>query len=164
MDRNKRLFLKLAFGAGVLSLQQFAWGKRSLDTIELLQCDLFPALPNGLDVHTINARAYLAHILRHPRVSLRQKHIIHQGIVQIEQLAKKRYRATYVELGAKKRQVLLAQIAKTPWGEGFIQEMLGFIFEALLGDPIYGINKDGVGWRWTRHTPGLPRPLRPVWE
>ena len=163
MDRNKRLFLKLAFGAGVLSLQQFAWGK-SLDTIALLQSDLFPAMPNGIDVRTIHAGAYLAHILRHPRVSLRQKRIIHQGVLQIEQLAQKRYEAAYAELAAKKRQALLAHIAQTPWGEEFIQEMLGFIFEALLGDPIYGINKDAIGWRWTRHVPGLPRPTHPVWE
>ena len=30
--------------------------------------------------------------------------------------------------------------------------------EALLTDPAYGGNPDGIGWRWLGHTPGYPRP------
>ena len=56
------------------------------------------------------------------------------------------------------RQKLLKDIATTSWGESFIADNLKFIFEAMLGDPIYGSNKDESGWRWLEHKAGLPRP------
>jgi len=36
--------------------------------------------------------------------------------------------------------------------------VLGYIFEALLVDPVYGGNPNGIGWKWLEHQPGLPRP------
>ena len=33
-----------------------------------------------------------------------------------------------------------------------------YIFEALLSDPVYGGNPEGIGWRWLGHRPGFPRP------
>jgi len=34
--------------------------------------------------------------------------------------------------------------------------------ESVLGDPVYNINKDGSGWNWLEHKPGLPRPKEPI--
>jgi len=36
--------------------------------------------------------------------------------------------------------------------------MLTLIFEALLLDPIYGVNTNNIGWNWLNHDPGVPRP------
>ena len=80
----------------------------------------------------------------------------------MDEEAKRLFGASYMQLSSKSRQEVLAFVAKTQWGESFIETILTYLFEALLGDPIYGINKDEVGWKWLHHTPGLPRPTAPA--
>ncbi len=160
---NKRSFLKLALlGAGIASIYSFSWSKVKTDTLALLQEDLFPSLNEKLNIHTINARAYLSYILNHPRVSDDDKRFLKKGVLWLDEEADDLFGAQYAKLPAKKRQKVLKSITKTEWGESFIEMILTYLFEALLGDPIYGINKDEVGWQWVHHTPGLPRPTVPV--
>ena len=159
---NKRSFLKLALlGAGIASIYSFSWSKAKTDTFALLQEDLFPDIDERLNTRTINARAYLSYILHHPRVSADDKRFIKKGVLWLDEEANDLFRANYRELSVHKRQKVLKSIAKTEWGESFIETVLTYLFEALLGDPIYGINKDEVGWKWVHHTPGLPRPTVP---
>ncbi len=163
MKADKRSFLKLALlGAGVASLYSFSWSKAQTDTLALLQEDLFPDIDEKLNTKTINARAYLSYILHHPRISEDDKHFIKKGVLWLDEEASDLFGADYRELSEQKRQKVLASIAKTKWGESFIETILTYLFESLLGDPIYGINKDEVGWKWVHHTPGLPRPTTPV--
>ena len=163
MEANKRSFLKLALlGAGIASLYSFSWSKVHTDTLALLQEDLFPDINEKLNTRTINARAYLSYILHHPRVSDDDKRFVKRGVVWMDEEAKRLFGASYMQLSSKRRQEVLAFVAKTQWGESFIEMILTYLFEALLGDPVYGINKDEVGWKWLHHTPGLPRPTAPA--
>jgi len=36
--------------------------------------------------------------------------------------------------------------------------LLTYILEALLTDPVYGGNPNGIGWTWLQHQPGFPTP------
>ncbi len=163
MEANKRSFLKLALlGVGIASLYSFSWSKVHTDTLALLQEDLFPDINQKLNTRTINARAYLSYILHHPRVSDDDKRFVKRGVVWMDEEAKRLFGASYMQLSSKRRQEVLASVAKTQWGESFIETILTYLFEALLGDPVYGINKDEVGWKWLHHTPGLPRPTAPA--
>ena len=36
--------------------------------------------------------------------------------------------------------------------------ILTYLLQALLTDPVYGGNPNGVGWKWLHHQPGFPRP------
>ena len=163
MEANKRSFLKLALlGVGIASLYSFSWSKVHTDTLALLQEDLFPDINQKLNTRTINARAYLSYILHHPRVSDDDKRFVKRGVVWMDEEAKRLFGASYMQLSSKRRQEVLAFVAKTQWGESFIETILTYLFEALLGDPVYGINKDEVGWKWLHHTPGLPRPTAPA--
>jgi hypothetical protein len=38
--------------------------------------------------------------------------------------------------------------------------MMRYIFEAMLGDPIYGANKHEAGWKWLAFEGGKPRAKR----
>ena len=163
MEANKRSFLKLALlGVGIASLYSFSWSKVHTDTLALLQEDLFPDISQKLNTRTINARAYLSYILHHPRVSDDDKRFVKRGVVWMDEEAKRLFGDSYMQLSSKRRQEVLASVAKTQWGESFIETILTYLFEALLGDPVYGINKDEVGWKWLHHTPGLPRPTAPA--
>ena len=163
VEANKRSFLKLALlGAGIASIYSFSWSKEKVDTLALLQEDLFPDIDARLNTRTINARAYLTYILHHPRVSDDDKRFIKKGVLWLDEEASDLFGADYRELQEQNRQKVLTSIAKTEWGESFIETILTYLFESLLGDPVYGINKDEVGWKWVHHTPGLPKPLSPL--
>ncbi len=163
MRLKKRSFLKLALlGVGVASLYSFSWNKTEVDTLSLLQEDLFPDLSDSLNVRTINARSYLTYILHHRKVSNKNKRFIKKGVVWLNQEADTLFGKSYGFLPSSSRQKVLESIAKTEWGESFIETILTYLFEALLGDPIYGINKNKAGWKWVHHTPGLPRPWSPA--
>ena len=43
---------------------------------------------------------------------------------------------------------------ETRWGRAWLSLLLYYIFEALLSDPVYGGNPDGIGWQWLEHQPG----------
>lgn len=157
---SKRLFLKLALiGAGTFSIQSISWSKDKVDTLALLQEDLFPKVSNKLNIKTINARAYLSYIMRHPRVSYEDKLFIKKSVKWLDEEAQTLFNKNYTDLSLQNRQNVLSSIAKTKWGENFIETILIYIFEALFGDPVYGINKDEIGWKWVKHNPGLPRPI-----
>ena len=43
-------------------------------------------------------------------------------------------------------------------GGRWLRELIHYILEALLSDPVYGGNPGGIGWRWLEHRPGYKRP------
>ncbi len=162
MALTKRSFLKLSLvAAGGVTSYRFFFTEEQADTLTVLQNDLFPPLSNDLDTQTINARKYLSYILHHPRVSDIDKRFLKNALVWLDEASLEMFQKEYRLLDAPYRQKILKHIASKEWGESFIETNLTYIFEALLGDPIYGINKNEVGWRWLCHTPGLPRPTTP---
>lgn len=44
----------------------------------------------------------------------------------------------------------------------FLRALIAWTMEALLGDPVHGVNPDETGWRWAHRRPGYPRP-QPGW-
>ena len=58
----------------------------------------------------------------------------------------------------RKEQLLRYLADRTRWGKNWLSLLLYYLFEALLADPAYGCNPDGVGWQWLEHQPGFPRP------
>ena len=160
---TKRSFLKLSLiTAGAAISYRLFFSKEQSDTLALLQNDLFPPISDRLDTKTINARKYLSYILHHPRVSEIDKQFLRNGISWLNEESLKLFQKEYRFLEAQSRQKVLEHIADTQWGERFIESNLTYIFEALLGDPIYGINKNEEGWKWLHHTPGFPRPTTPA--
>jgi len=43
-------------------------------------------------------------------------------------------------------------------GKNWVSLLLYYTLEALLSDPIYGGNKNELGWKWLQHHAGQPRP------
>ena len=158
--KQKRNFLILTLAsAGGFSLYRFLPIRDEVDTLALVQKDLFPDIDSTLNTQTINARGYISYILHHPRVLQEDKKFIKNALRWLDEEARTLFDLDYGKLEADKRQKVLETIAQTEWGESFIETILTYIFESLLGDPIYGINKNEVGWKWVNHIPGLPRPI-----
>ena len=159
MVSTRRTFLKQSF----LTLALLVFSKNKLfaritplNTLSLLQEDLFPLIKK-LDS---NSSSYIVTVLNHYTISNAQKQFIRNGVKWLNEEAVKYYKNTYTKLTFKQRQELLTTISKEYWGESFIYSMLTYIMESVLGDPVYNINKNELGWKWIGHETGYPQPTK----
>lgn len=159
MMNNRRTFLKL----GVLSSVVFVTSgcelfgvTTSRDTIRVVQYDLFPKAKE-LSIDTVN---YIDVILHHSRVTDEDKAFLKNGVKWLNETAVETHQKMYAQLRPSQRQEILQEIAQTQWGESWIYNMMTYIFEAMLGDPIYGGNNREAGWKWLAFQGGLPRPTK----
>ncbi|MBU1657622.1 gluconate 2-dehydrogenase subunit 3 family protein [bacterium] len=157
--KSRRTFLKETFFTGavlVMSGTKLFGAVTPLQTITAVQEDLFPhAKSLGA-----NASAYVSTVFHHSRVSEEEKNFIRNGVQWLNEEAVALYKTTYIKLTPTQRQNVLIHIAQERWGERWIETLLSYIMEAMLGDPIYGINKNEAGWTWLHHSSGLPRPTK----
>ena len=128
----------------------------SRETIDVVQNDLFPKAKE-LDINTSN---YISIILHHSRVTQEDKLFLKNGVKWLNETAVEMYGASYTKLSSSKRQEVLSAISKTQWGESWMYNMMTYIFEAMLGDPIYGGNSGEAGWKWLAFSGGEPRPQK----
>ena len=125
-----------------------------LQTLAVVQEDLFPQEM----IQSSNALSYISVIFAHSRVSADNKRFLRNGSKWLNEKAVQIYGEVYTKLSSKQRQKVLQKIAQESWGESWIETVLSYIMEAVLGDPVYGVNKNELGWKWLGHVSGLPRP------
>ena len=129
-----------------------------LKVLQALQLVLFPKEGNGPSALEVNSDKWLVYILNDAREPQREKDFIVEHLEGLNQLSKETHKVSYDLLSIGQQEDLLERFfeEKTPkrWGS----RMLTFIFEALLLDPLYGVNPNNVGWIWLNHNPGMPRP------
>jgi len=157
---TRRKFLKAGFLSSaifVMSGCELFSVTTSRETIDIVQNDLFPKAKE-LGINTSN---YLNKIvLHHSRISQEDKQFLKNGVKWLNETAVEMYQESYTKLSAPKRQEILNAISKTEWGESWMYNMMTYIFEAMLGDPIYGGNSSEAGWKWLAFNGGLPRPTK----
>lgn len=156
---HRRKFLKLGFLSSavfVMSGCELFSVTTSRETIKVLQNDLFPKAKD-LGVNTAN---YISIVLRHTRINKEDKLFLKNGVKWLNETTVETYRKTYTKLSKDERQSVLNAVAKTEWGESWIYNMMTYIFEAMLGDPIYGGNNNEAGWKWLAFNGGQPRPIK----
>lgn len=157
---NRRQFLQKSFLT--ISVVAIYNGKvfakiSPIDSLDLLCSDLFPML-NEIDS---NSAWYIKNVvLHHSKIDLPTKKFIRNGVKWLNEEAISLYGDIYINLSYEKREAILQNIAQTRWGDSFIYTMLQYILESVLGDPIYGINMRGQGWKWLNHSTGYPRPKK----
>jgi len=109
-------------------------------TLASVQQHLFPADMDSPGASDINALGYLRNMLDAPDMD------------------KKERPSTFVALQEAEREQVLRTIEQSRAGERWLSLLLSYLLEALLSDPVYGGNPDGIGWQWLQYQPGFPRP------
>ena len=161
--KSRRTFLATGFLSTVMLITysgELFGAVTPLQTISLVQKDLFPSTSLVPSATEINAKSYLIKILAHSRVTQSDKEYIKNGARWLNEEAVSIYGKVYTKLSSKQRQKVLKEIAETSWGESWIKSIMSYIFEAMLGDPVYGGNVGESGWKWLNHQGGLPRPKK----
>lgn len=124
-----------------------------------VQDHLFPSEPAAAPgAREINALAYLEWVVADDNLDPDHRAFVLRGAEWVEEHALALEQASFGELNEAGRERVLRQVAATDGGENWLSTVLMYLFEALLTDPVYGGNPDGIGWKWLGHTPGFPRP------
>ena len=154
---SRRNFLK----AGFLSSSVMVMSGCSLfsittpqETLRVLQDDLFPKA----GALGINTSSYLHIVFHHSRISKAEKEYLKNGVKWLNEEAVKLHKTSYVKLLSTQRENVLQNFVKTDWGEAYLADVMNYLFEAMLGDPIYGGNTKEAGWKWLQFEGGQPRP------
>jgi len=169
---HRRGFLKWMIGTtGALSIpwwlscqhkskkeEGFLLNQEQRNILSFVQSFLFPSDGNGPGATELNAIDYVQWVLSDSYMDVEEKQYLFKGISWVEETAQEESNSSFLMLDTPHKIALLDQIAEEDWGEAWYSMNLTFVFEALLSDPIYGANKEGIGWAWLEHNPGQPRP------
>lgn len=168
---SRRTFLARMAGVSVAALFPLAAGGASpapksnaalpddqQAVLAAVQQHLFPSEPGIPGASEINALAYLNNVLADPKMDEEEKAFIRNGTEWLEELVREEQGGAFTGLNAAQREQMLRRIEQSSAGENWLATLLLYLFEALLSDPVYGGNPDGIGWRWLEHQPGFPRP------
>lgn len=127
-------------------------------TIAAVQQHLFPADNSSPGASDINALQFLRSMIETPDIEAEERDFIVNGEKWLNGIALKTHSRKFIELNSGEKESVLRQIEKSRAGENWLFTQLGYLIEALLSDPVYGGNPNGIGWNWLKHQPGYPAP------
>jgi gluconate 2-dehydrogenase gamma chain len=127
-------------------------------TLDAVLNHLFPTEPGIPGAREIKALDYLGFVTSDPKIDKSERDLILKGAPWVDSLSRKLEDAPFIELDHEHRERVLRRMAQNIAGELWISTLLIYILEALLAAPAYGVNPNGIGWKWLKHTPGYPLP------
>lgn len=126
--------------------------------LQAVQNVLFPSDGNGPGAYDVNADTYLLWVLNDEELDPDENRYIIEKLDKFETLTKEKLGYSFIDLNPREQHVMVEQVSELKWGKRWLSRLLTLIFEALLLDPSYGCNPEGIGWQWLNHDPGSPRP------
>jgi len=171
-ELSRRHFLQSAMALGAFSQMSLLQSciisdeddsivsKKQLEIVTVVQNILFSKDEQGPGANDFNADKYLLWVLQDERLDPSENEYLINGISWIDESAEETYQKSFLKLSKKEQVLLVQKVAQSSWGESWLSMLLTFILEAMISDPIYGFNTDGVGWKWLKHQVGVPRPTK----
>jgi gluconate 2-dehydrogenase gamma chain len=126
--------------------------------LQAVQNTIFPSEPDSPGAADINAAGFFQWVLRDPEFDPEEKEYYVKGLDWLAETATEVGVSAFYEAEPQTKVKIITTAIDQGWGENWLAAMLTIIFEALLSDPIYGGNPNGIGWKWLAHYPGSPRP------
>ena len=156
---ERRLFILATIGAGT-ALALLPQNSKThikiapFKVIEAVQEILFPKKLKAPSAFEFGATNYLLLVSSHSSfVKSDLKFLLYGADLLIK------YRDDFLTIEPKYRDKILRDfINSSSKAENWLSLLLFYTLEALLSDPIYGGNRDELGWRWLNHNAGKPQP------
>ena len=127
-------------------------------TIAAIQNHLFPSEVDAPGSVEIQALKYLHNFLSNPQTDKMDIEFILSGVHLLQKKTKSQTQHQFTDLSIEQKESVLREFEKDRTGRRWLITILNYILEALLTDPVYGGNPDGIGWKWLEHRAGEPRP------
>lgn len=124
--------------------------------IEAVQEVLFPKGLQAPSASEFGATNYLAIVSTHSSFWAEDLKFLAYGAELLMQEEN-----DFLSMSPKERDKALRDfVSKSAKGESWVSLLLFYTIEALLSDPIYGGNKNELGWKWLGHNSGQPQPKK----
>jgi gluconate 2-dehydrogenase gamma chain len=127
-------------------------------TLAAVQQHMFPAAEGTPGASDIQATIYLHTAIENPAADGEDREFLFNGVGWLNDLTQDQYQQAFVALDELQREHTLRKIEQSQAGRNWLSLLLTYLLEALLADPVYGGNPDGIGWQWLAHQPGYPTP------
>ncbi len=138
------------------------------DTKTHIKIDLFKTLeavqevvfPKGLDAPSASefgATSYLANVSTHSSFLASDLRFLKRGAEELMN----EYNDFLTLSPKEKNNKLRDFVENNDLGQNWVSFVLYFSIEALLSSPVYGGNKNELGWKWLNHNAGVPQPKVP---
>jgi len=127
-------------------------------TLGLVQEHLFPSEAQTPGAREVNALSYLRFVIGWQGTDPAELRILRSGLDRLRGIAVQTEGDTFAALDTPAHERVLRALEAEEGGTEWLLLVLDYLFEALLADPIYRGNPDGIGWRWLRIEPGYRRP------
>lgn len=132
--------------------------QEQLKVLQAVQLVLFPKEGGGPSALEVNADKWIVYVLNDKREPQREKDFIVEHLDGLIAFSEEQKSKTFDQLSTNEKEDVLALFFEDKIQKRWGSRLLTLIFEALLLDPIYGVNPDTIGWKWLDHNPGVPRP------
>ncbi|NJO15699.1 MAG: gluconate 2-dehydrogenase subunit 3 family protein [Thioploca sp.] len=127
-------------------------------TLAALHAHLLPSEPDAPGAAELHSLDYLKALLSIPQLPAAERTALIHGAEILDSRSLAQTGQPFAELPEVWRERVLRDFEMDKKGRAWLETQLHYLLEALLSDPVYGGNPDGVGWRWLAHNPGFPRP------
>ena len=144
-----------------------AGAARSLDarawaTLDAALDHLLPSEADAPGARDVNAIGWLDAVLADPELDPETAARITAMARRLDGTAEQAGAPSFADLAAG-LQAEAIRAFEEPWEDQLaLRALLAYALEALLGDPVHGVNPGQIGWTWAQHKPGAPRPS-PGW-
>lgn len=169
---SRRRLLKSAAGATAVAAlpQAFAWSEEKNNKLKLLkQTDpwltldavlnhLLPSSNSGPGAQEIQVLAYLFNVIDEQPIDDEEKAFIFKGVGWLNGFSNTQLEKPFVELSSQEKEQILTAISGSQAGHNWINNLISYVYEAMLSPPSYGGNPNGIGWTWLEHQAGFPLP------
>ena len=121
--------------------------------IEKVQAILFPKSGNAPSAGEFGATNYLLTVSSHSSFLKDDLLFLQRGAKELIKQEPK-----FLTMSFQEQSEVIDDFSKTKIGRNWLSILLYYTIEALLSDPIYGGNKNELGWKWLNHHTGKPQP------
>ena len=127
-------------------------------TLDAVLEHLLPPSSHGPSAKELQVLTYLYNVVYQQPTEQSEIDFIYKGVGWLNGYTKKQRQKNFTALTKIEKETMLRGISRSTAGENWLNNLLGYIFEAMLSPPIYGGNPQGMGWQWLEHQPGFPLP------
>ncbi len=118
---------------------------------------VWPSTRGVPDLTDLNSVGYIMKVLDDEHFDPDIREHVRTALKELNLLSLETYGRAFQELNKKEGEKLMVSYCRKS-GYKWLEWLMNLFLESLLGDPVYGVNGNGVGWKWLNHFPGYPGP------
>ncbi len=155
---KRRVFIKFASVNTLLFSSNIAIAKSiNKDTLAVLDEVyeiLFPKTNTMPSSKEFGALEFLVKNINHKSFDDYDKNLVLEGTKDFHSTF-----PSFLNLKSKEKKQIIEDIINTnDYAQSWLSKLIYYALEALLSDPLYGGNKNQIGWKSVNHKIGYPRP------